>query len=295
MTATDKVKRKTLLELQTTYKLHPTIRDVIVEGRDDASLLKWYLRQFACAEVQVYAVDDRVSIPKEMVQSVHRDINARGRVIALAAEAEKWGVSEQSLTCIVDADYDLLEENAAEFSSLLKTDYAAMEVYCLQERPLSKFIANIAKSDISASSLVTLLKPAWTTVYAIRHVLHTATDGESLINNFAAKCIDNAGQVIADARELLRSSAPTLKSEALAALLELHQRYVDKIPDDALHGIRGHDIAPILIRFFGLKNTLANNEMVENLLRMGLESADLEEFQLFQALKRRVVAIGDAN
>lgn len=289
MSSSTKERRKTLTELETTYKLHPTIKDVIVEGRDDANLLKWYLRQFVGAEVQVYAVDDRVDIPRELVESVHRDINARGRVIALAAEAEKWGVSEQALTCIVDADYDLLEDHILDFPTLLRTDYAAMEVYSLHERPLSKFIANIAKSEISASSLVARLKPVWAMIYAVRYILHTACDGQSLVHNFAAKCVSTSGQAMADARELLRASDPTLKGESLAALMELHQRYVDKIPADTLDGIRGHDIAPMLIRFFGLKNSMANEETIETMLRMGLEAADLESFELFQVLKQRIL------
>jgi hypothetical protein len=288
-------KRKTLLELETTYKLHPRIRDVVVEGRDDASLLSWYLKQFIGAQVQVYAVDDRVEIPRELVQGVHRDINARGRVMALAAEAEKWGISEQSLTCVIDADYDALEDYVPQFSALLRTDYASMEVYSLQERPLSKFIANIAKSDISATSLVSLLTPAWATVYAVRYILHTHCDGEALVNNFAAKCINGASQVVADAAALLRASDQSLRGETLAALLEQHQQYLDRIPAGTLHGIRGHDIAPMLIRFFGFKNALASDETVEHLLRVSLEATDLQHFELFQALTRRVTDSSGSN
>lgn len=285
---TDETSKKKLHELETTYKLHPRVGDVIVEGRDDARLLKWYLGHFFGPAVRVYAVDDRVIVPKELVEPVHRDINARGRVIALAAEAEKWDVPEHSLTCIIDADYDLFEDEVPQFSSLLRTDHAAMEVYTLQERPLSKFIGHVASAEIPASKLVSLLKPAWATVFAMRYALHTASDGASLVNNFANKCIRTSESLTVDPRELLRASHPTLKGEPLELFLQLYQKYFDRIPGTTLDGIRGHDIAPMLIRYFGLKNAMANNDTVEKLLRMSLELDDLDSSGLFQALKRRI-------
>ncbi|MEU0502753.1 hypothetical protein [Nocardia sp. NPDC005998] len=259
---------------------------MIVEGRDDASWLKWYFAEHGI-DAKAFSVDDRVTVPGDLVSTVHTEINARGRVIALAVESEMWGLPQPSLTCIIDSDFDIFEPSQTAVS-LLKTDYAAMEVYALTERPLSKFLIASAKADIQASSLTALLKPAWAILYALRYVLHRHGDGAKLAKKFADKCINNAGDLVVNASELLRSSQPSPSRDALSQLLGLHQEYMRAIPEASLHGIRGHDIAPIIIRFLKLKNELADPKVVEHLMRQSVELIDLDDQPMFQQLKSRI-------
>lgn len=279
--------RRNLAELKTLYMIRPHFRDVVVEGRDDVAWLKWYFSENPVEHVMVFAVDDRVNIPRELPIRVGEDVNARGRVVALAAEFEEWNLSENNLTCIADADYDIFSDPVSP-KCLLKTDYAAMEVYSLADRPLSKFLINSAKSDIQAAEIKSLLKPAWAVLYTVRYVLHSHSDGLSLAEKFANKCINNSGQIVADAHTLLKSASPSPTGEFLEALLEHHSRYIKMLPDDPLQGIRGHDIAPLLARFLNLRNNLANAETVEGLLRQSIELRDLEDFSLFRSLYSRV-------
>jgi hypothetical protein len=280
--------KKELHELRTLYRFHPKVRDVIVEGRDDAALLKWYLRSIGDLDTQVYAVDDRVDVPVEAIRSVHDDVNKRGMVVGLASLAETWQLEHPSLTCVIDSDFDLLRTEAPSYTHLVRTDYASMEIYSLQEKPLSKFLLTIAKSDIEAPALVSMLKPAWATIYAVRFVLKTHCQGIGLVRAFAGKCFNTAGDVVAGARELLRASDSSIHGSTLETLLELHAEYLEKIPADDLNGIRGHDVAPLLARFLGLKNDLAKDDILERLMRVSLEVADLHDHRLFETIRSRV-------
>lgn len=281
--------RRELHELRTLYTLNPHFRDVIVEGRDDAAWVRWYLSEHGIEHVKVFAVDDRVTVPREIVVESHRDVNARGRVIALAKAYENWQPSQPSLTCIADSDYDVFDTEQPT-ASLLKTDFAAMEVYALAERPLSKFLVASAKSSVAANSLISILKPAWATLYALRYVLHRHSDGMALTDKFANKCVDNSGQMVADARGLLVSCSPSPTRDVLDQLLSIHADYLAQIPDDPLQGIRGHDIAPLVIRFLRLKNSMARPDEVERLMRQSIELRDLDEFDLFKSLRSRLVS-----
>lgn len=288
MTGASSVRRE-LSELRTLYRLYPHFRDVVVEGRDDAAWIRWFLSEYELEHVRVFAVDDRVEVPREAVLKFHSEVNARGRVVALASEYDGWGINNPALTCIADSDYDSLE-NTSQSRSLLKTDYAAMEVYALEERPLSKFLVTSAKSEVSAQDVVSILKPAWTVLYALRYVLHKHSEGTKLTDKFANRCVNSAGEVVADARELLRACNPSPSGDFLARLLELHEECLSQIPDSRLDGIRGHDIAPLIIRFLGLKNALARPDEVERLMRQSIERRDLEQFGLFSCLKSRVAS-----
>lgn len=208
--------------------------------------------------------------------------------MALASLAEEWQLPEASITCIVDDDFDLLDQSLPELTALLRTDYAAMEVYSLTERPLSKFLYVVAKSDLEASTVLSLLWPAWASVYALRHVIHNHADGMRLGSRFAERCINDVGEVTADVASLLRSCSPSPKAATLQQLLDLHTATLQRIPNGSLRAVRGHDVAPLLIQYLDLKNDLAKVENVERLLRQSLEAADLDEFRMFQSLLDRL-------
>ena len=280
------VKRE-LKELRTLYSIRPHFRDILVEGRDDAAWIRWYLSEKQVPHVRVYAVDDRVLISSETVTKYHPEVNARGRVVAAAHVFESWGLTQPSLTAIADADFDVFDR-PEKVPSLLKTDYAAMEVYALEARPLSKFLAVSAKSDISAKDLTSLLKPAWASLYALRYVLHRHQDGAKLTDKFAQKCISKPKQVLVDVRKLLLATNPQPSRTVLEELLKLHLNYLNKLPPDAMQGIRGHDIAPLLVRYLGLKNDLADPGHIERLMRQAVESVDLDAQPLFQKLRVRI-------
>lgn len=275
-------------ELRTLYKLKPHFRDVIVEGRDDAAWINWYMGEIGAEHARAFAVDDRVEVPADLVSALSHEINARGRVLAIGHEAAAWADGHDlSLTCVIDSDFHVYDNREVP-QCVLMTDFASMEVYSLQARPLTKFLALSAKADVSAEYLVSLLKPAWAALYALRYVLHNHADGARIVNRFAEKTVDSAGNIIFDAREMLRTAQPSPSRELLERLLELHSEYIDRIPKTSLDGIRGHDISPILIQFLQLKNDFAKVPIVEKLLRSSIELRDLDGANLFTQLKNRL-------
>lgn len=281
--------RRKLQELRTLYMLKPHFRDVIVEGRDDARLLNWFFKDQGVPHAKAYAVDDRVEVPSALVAPIHDEINARGRIVAVASESDAWNLTQSTVTCVIDADYDLLEKRLQQTTNLLVTDYAAMEVYSLESRPLSKFLVFAAKSDLEAGTVTALLKPVWAVIYALRYVLHRHENGSKLAENFADSCFDKAGDVLVDVSKLLRKVSPTPTATRMSELLDLHAKILAEVPESGLQGIRGHDIAPVLIRFLGLKNDLGKPDNVERLLRSSIELRDLEEFPLFNNVLKRTM------
>lgn len=271
------------------YDRFPHFRDIYVEGREDAALINWYLAEKGLPG-RAYAIDDRVEIPRDLVTPLHPEVNARGRVVALADTLDSWSLVQPSVTCVVDSDFDLLDSSAPESDSLLKTEYAAMEVYSLAERPLRKFLVTVAKNHTEPAEIVGLLKPAWAIVYALRYVLHRHEDGARMVENFSECCINRRGAIAADASELLRRTKPTPTRSRIAELLDMHADYLALIPGGGLQGIRGHDVAPLLIRYLELRNDLAKPSVVELLMRSSLDTADLDATALFPRIANRVSA-----
>lgn len=280
---------RTISELETLHRLHPHFRDIFVESREDAGLFRWYLTEHDVKNAKIFAIDDRVEVPGELVSTVHPEINKRGRLVALAAQADSWRLPEPTVTCIIDADFDLLDGSIGDAEgALLATDYAAVEVYALEDRPLSKFLMTAARASVEPGVAIQSLKHAWAIVFALRYVIHREHDGLRLSDNFATACVDGACRVIANPAALVRLISPSPSREVAAEILERHAELMALIPTDSLQGIRGHDAAPMLIRYLGLRNEMANVGHVERLLRASLEKVDLDQQPLFVRLIARV-------
>lgn len=282
--------RRTLEELKTNYLLYPEYREVFVEGRIDARVLKWFLSENGLTDVQVFAVDDRVDVPSEVVCAVHPEVNARGRVVALAQTSAAWGLSGPSITCIIDADFDCLDNpNYGACATLLCTDYSAMEVYVLKERPLTKLLGQVADPGTLANQVVATLTPAWRRLYALRYVAHRHSDELSPPKSFAKRCIQQNGE-LRSVSEMIRTFSPSPTQDEVERLSRIFDATIKNLPKHPLQGIRGHDIAPLLISFLGLTNEFAKDEVIEALMRQSMELRDFMEENLFERLILRLKA-----
>lgn len=281
--------RRSLDELRQLGVQAPAMHDVIVEGREDARLLNWCFTEWGFRDARAFAVDDRVEIPAEHVLELPHEVNARGRVLALAKAASEWEPRKGNLTCVIDADFDILNPHPLSFDTLLRTDYASMEVYSLQLRPFGKFLQlNGDHEQHEPKSVVSHLRPIWVDLFILRYLLHTESPPGSMIAKFPKHCIASRGSASMDLPELLRKCTPLSSDDARTALLDQHRIHLAGIPGGNLYGIRGHDIAPILLRFLKLSPNLRNAEELESRLRQCLELVDLESQQLFISLQLRI-------
>jgi hypothetical protein len=282
-------RRRTLAELKILYKTHPRIRDVFVEGRTDAKFYGWFLRESGLGgSAQVYEVDARVEIPETAVKPVHAEVNKRGRLFALGHAANSWGAPGAGATCIVDSDFDILEP-IPRIAPLLLTDYPALEVYALQKKPFAKFLDQFVDDAPEADEVLGVLLPVWLQIFVVRFVLLRYSAGHALLDGFAKRSFDKFGKPSFSAESIIRDSTHESKDE-VSRLVAKYAQTVKEVTDPALQTVRGHDVAPVIIQYLGLKKELARATHVENVMRACIEFADLRDQPLFQSLLSRLAA-----
>lgn len=275
--------------LITLYAFEPTLKDVYVEGRSDAGLLRWYLRERGLSAT-VRAVDDVVEVPASFVQQIPHDINSKGRALALAIKlAKDLGQAGGRATVVIDADWYLaLGPQIIDRGCLIVTDLPAIESYCFQLRPLQKLLDTVLSPGVPyfAQDVVDALSGALVQLHSMRVVLHEL--GVRCARNPAALCkLAPEASSLNKAELLRRSHTAALPTEVRAELLAAADWY--ELAFEAFEqGGRGHDIAPMLIAFLGISGHLADPTTLEAAMRACLEIEDLIDWNLFRSLEARV-------
>ncbi len=283
----DTPSRRTPAELRILYEIQPQLRDVVVEGRIDASVIRWYLRECGANNAKVYAIDDRVEVDSASVVGVGGEVGARGRILALADEAARWTLTQENLTCVIDSDRDCLASRV-EFPHLLSTDFGSMGVYAFQPRPLQQFIDIVASGFDRAEDVMADLMPTLNETFLVRTALHDVGK-VPLTSTFVNCCNIRKRPITLDTDELVRRSLAVVSEGRLQGeVMARVDRYRKHLPSEPLLAVRGHDIAPLLIKRLGLKNDLARIESVERSLRTCLTTTDLDKSRLFSQLRERL-------
>ncbi|HYN88941.1 MAG TPA: hypothetical protein VER55_10435 [Ardenticatenaceae bacterium] len=277
----------------TLYEMEPSLRDVFVEGATDRGFYGWYLRE-RNVEAEVYDIDARVFIGRELPIRLGIEVNARGRAIALGVEADaRLGADQRSVTIVVDADFsNALGKQPGAGGAVLYTDVPALESYALHESPMEKFLRVVlhAPKTLKASAVLDVITPVLTVVLATRAVLHS--HAVPLIQNFTRVCTfeESGGRVRVE--DLLARSIGGRKSELQKTLEDLVSEVEEasRLMKSTGQYARGHDIAPVLKEFLRLKGGLANHDAIEAGLRASLPLDYLDEQPLFMDLRRRLTA-----
>lgn len=282
--------RRRVEELKTLYRVQPALKDVVGEGRTDARLIRWYLHEHGLRHVKVYAIDDRVEIPSEMVFAAGGEVGARGRVLALAAEAATWELIQTSLTCVIDYDRDcFLPSGSPPQAHLLRTDVGSLDVYAFQPRPMQQFIDLVSGRADGAAELIAQLLPALNELFLVRSALHA--DGVALVSNYGNCCDTGSEPTAVDAEKLVRRSLAVVGAgRSFGATVARVEALRSGLPSDSLLAVRGHDIPVLLVKRLGLKNEWARPEVVETTLRACLSTADLDDYPLFRRLRERCLS-----
>jgi hypothetical protein len=288
MTSADDSRRKVADLALLHAELEPQLRDVYVEGRSDQQFFRWFFREAGIPVSGVYAIDDRAHVPSEQVLAAGAEVGPRGRVVALAHAASDWGMEKPGVTCIVDADRSLIVPELV-VPDLFYTDYAAIEGYLFQPRPLEQLLRLVIGSDADANGVIEVMTPMLNDLYVVRAVLHLEGPNVPLIDKFYRCCRRHRGAWMVDVEDLIaRSLAPLGRSSDRERLVAKFAEYRLKVSEPTLSVVRGHDIAPMLIRELDLKNDLAKPAILEQAWRGCLNLADLDTQPLFQALRARL-------
>ncbi len=267
--------------------LHPQLRDIFVEGRDDARFFRHHLGSVLDAPMRVVAISDAVDVPDALLVSRGLDRGQRSRLLVLSEFVESWNMRQPVATCVVDADFDVIEGALPARECLLPTDYASIEVYGLLPRPFAKFLSLVGAESRAADQIVGTLSGLWRTLFALRFVLHNQ-HGQHLHDGYLRRCTKGASRVAVDIDEVTRISLQGYAMSVRQAVVESVAAAQGDLETDSLIGIRGHDIAPVLVWFLDLRGDYRHDAVVEKLLIASIESEDLRDQGLFIALTRRL-------
>jgi hypothetical protein len=240
-------------------------------------------------EYEVYAVGDRVEMPDGEVISNGFETGQRGRVLTFAKLAGTWQEMErQHLTCIADSDYSFLRSGIPDTDVLLLTDYASIEGYALESRVLQKFLSVVIKVDTPTGvELLEQLTPILNLLYYLRAAVHWSEEGLEFSLDYLKRMSLHSSEL---AKELLERHFPGVSMAKVRD--KIHEEYVrmreEVVLDDPRKGVRGHDIAPMIIQVLGLKSKWAHPEVVEGSLMTSLERHDLALEKLFAGLLKRL-------
>lgn len=159
--------RRTIPELGALYDLEPEIRDVFVEGADDAAVLEWYLRHRSDRPVSVMEIG-AIDVPSVLVEAYKLDVGNRGRLIALAEELDSQlcRCSRSCPTLVYDADSDRLFGSPSSVEMLIPTDFACLEMYLFNKPTVDKMISLVLKgrgvsADRALNALASVLVRLW--------------------------------------------------------------------------------------------------------------------------------------
>lgn len=281
--------RRTIDDLESLHSvLERHLRDVYVEGRRDARLVRWYVRESGLIASGIYAADDRLSVPSDAVLACGGEVGARGRLLALATASAAWDTEPFALTIIVDADRDILFPGT-DFPALFRTDFCSMDVYAFQPRPLGQLLSLVLDRDLPGQDVIDILAPPLHELFLVRTTLHVFGPGILLVSTFTTSMEFTDSSASVDCADLLRRSLASADGAdqfgRLSSKLGELRRDAAGLPHPL---IRGHDIAPVLIQYLHLKNDFTKPQVIEQAMRGVLRPDDLDNAPLFRALRDRL-------
>lgn len=188
--------RRNVDELLARYVLEPTLRDLYVEGASDRRFFDWLLREFGLSTVVAYEIES-VNVPHEMLRPFEVEDNNRGRVIALAYYLHQHTGTDlsQRVACIADRDFDDLLGIRFDCPLLILTDYTAVELYCLDEAVLQKFLTLVVDGfKMTAREVLEAMLPVLRELFTVRLANRVLSLGLSELS--FEKCCSVKGRTI---------------------------------------------------------------------------------------------------
>ncbi|MFD6421482.1 hypothetical protein [Streptomyces sp. NPDC060198] len=288
--------RRTPDEMAMLEILEPDMKEIIVEGRGDQAFLRWYFSQIQPrAEIDIFAVEDRVVIDESIVISHGYTRGKRGSVLTVAEIVHAAHPKGNRLRFVADRDLSSLGLDACpQIDSIFYTDFASMELYFFAEKPIGKMlsVALRAPSSVSPRTIMEAITPVLVTIFTIRFILRSLPEPKKLASKVieSLKFTDNSHSL--DVEEAFRRSCQGMHIEDL---ISKYSRVDFPDSSDVRHFIRGHDISAVLVRYIASlhgnlfredRRHLAQASAMEICLTACLELSDFEEFDLFQNLKQ---------
>lgn len=295
--------RRQLDELITLYELEPSLREVITEGRSDASLLAWFL-EGNDNETPVFALTDRLEISRELVDVLEVDVGERGRILAAAAYVAQSAEASRGITFVIDSDFDHAFPTSKKMPScVLTTDYANMEGYCYHPDVVEKFVRIGLRGDanLRGNSFLAALEETLVALFAMRWIFKNLPGSPGLVERIERRCKVSNGHVALDLTRLITDSInacadPRARDKSASELEQAILEAKKGFSCDVRQCIHGHNFVRLLTYYIctnhaGLvrddRKAFRESSAVAVGLRIGLDRTVLARERMFVALLTR--------
>lgn len=282
----------TVEELTTKYELEPMLRDIYVEGRADAALLKRFLRDKSCKHVSVYEIDT-VELPMEQLRELDVLSNNREQVVLLAnILRQELGGHALQATCIVDRDFDGFFGREHEGSGLLLTDYTCFEMYCFNAIVLQRYLDDYLRGfRHTAGDVLSFLRPVLTELFLMR-MANEKLGWKLEYLSFERCCEANKlGINFNPEAYVYRYLNKNAKCAQMQEFKDVIEELRAKLVSDARQQMHGHDFMKLL-SWFLKKNVneagLCEAKVLSRTVPLCVTADDLSAYPLFQVLLVRV-------
>jgi hypothetical protein len=296
--------RRQLDELITLYELEPSLREVITEGRTDASLLAWFLEKNN-NETPVFALTDRLEVPRELVEKYELDVGERGRALAAATYVERSVKAGRGITFVIDSDFDHAFPTSTTIPTcVLATDYANMECYCYDPDVVEKFIRVGLRgdADLDGTSFLGAIEDALVTLFVMRWLLKNLPGSPGLVERIERRCRVLNGQLVLDQARLITDSLnacrdPSARTESVTQLERTLIQEKEQLSCGVRSCVHGHDFVRLLTYYISTsyaslvkedRRAFRDASAVAVGLRLALDMTVLAREPMFVALLDRV-------
>ena len=271
----DAVATKTVM--MRNYPGNASFAFLIVEGTTDKNLYQTYVNTTTCQIIVAYGRD-----------------NAKDLLTILERESFK------GVLAIVDADFDVLEEQAPHSPHLLFTDTHDLETMLIQSPALEKVLAELG-SEEKLTRFVTMHKKdmrtflleytrligylRWISLREKLSLKFEDMDFSKFVDKDTLK-IDNVLKLIRNVQS--RSSEKTVRKQILDTELQNKIKQLKSDAHDPWHVCCGHDIVGFLA--FGLRKAIGTvtvePEMLEICLRLAYEQSYFRQTKLYISIRQ---------
>lgn len=285
--------RREINEIIAIHQLEPTIKDLIVEGPEDACFFSLLFSPFTNHDFQIYTIDD-INISNEEVTQFYKYVNNRGRIIALSNILMKAEI--RSVVCIIDKDFDDLDNLDYENEILLYTDYSCIEMYAFYEPVITRFLtANFRSFPITVPLLLENISTLLISLFCIRYANYKLELNLKKLDFLKLCTLNSEKKIIFNLEDYiqryLNKNKQLLKIKLFNSLVRDTLHLVNK--DDMRHCINGHDF--ILLLHWYLDKTKANKPdrrytpyTLWKALLLSINPVDLLRDRLFPNLLERL-------
>lgn len=281
--------KKQLPDLIAQYKLEPTMRDIIVEGTKDKSLIEWYVKESDLNSIHIYVIDD-ICVPIDLVEKYSLNTQSnRSRVLALSEELDRELDDSSTVMCIVDKDAEDYIPSGIKNRCVCFTDYTSSDMYFYDLSTIRKFLTLVIGGFcISPERLYENLTNILEDLYVARITNVALQWNMKWIRKFTGY-VDPSGYLTFDEKRfteayLKKNNRWQQRQDYFNKREELRSR----LHSDPRQKVRGHDLTKLLnylLKRRKYKSRFRNTDMLYGALSGCIDMRNLSKTELFHNIQ----------